>query len=109
VDFAIPYVYSYRKGVQASARYDEAVLPRPTMDVPLSRIEITEEERRRFLDSAESVVDLADRIRDEGLIQPVVLHRVNEGQYSIVAGHKRVEACKRLAWQAVPAVIRDGK
>ena len=35
VDFAIPYVYSFRKGVQASARYDEAALQRPTVDVPL--------------------------------------------------------------------------
>jgi small conductance mechanosensitive channel len=89
VDFAIPFVYSYRKGVQASARYDEAVLAKPTMDVPLSLIAITDEERRRFLDSAESVVDLADRIKEEGLIQPVVLNRVNDGQFSIVAGQAR--------------------
>jgi ParB family chromosome partitioning protein len=85
------------------------VRPGPTTDVPLSQIGITDEERRRFLDNAESVVDLADRIRDEGLIQPVVLSRENGGQYSVVAGHKRVEACKQLGWHSLPAVIRDGK
>jgi hypothetical protein len=107
VDFAIPYVYSFRKGVQASARYDEAALQRPTVDIPLSQIEVADEERRSFLGSEEEIGELADRIKEEGLIQPVVLYEVKEGQYRIIAGHMRVEACKRLGWRSLPAVVRD--
>jgi len=107
VDFAIPYVYSYRKGVQASARYDEAATPRSTVDVPLGQIAMTDEERQSYLGSEDEIAELADRIKGEGLIQPVVLHQVEEGQYRIVAGHMRVEACKRLGWRSLPAVVRD--
>ena len=42
----------------------------------------------------------ASRIKEEGLIQPVVLNRVGEGQYRIIAGHMRVEVCMQ-------AVVRD--
>jgi hypothetical protein len=106
VDFAIPFVYSYRKGVQASARYEEAVQSRPTVEIPLSQIEISDEERMRLLGNEQEIAALADRIKDKGLVQPIVLNRVQEGQYRIVAGHMRVEACKRLGWRNLPAVVR---
>jgi hypothetical protein len=107
VDFAIPYVYSYRKGVQGSARYDEATQPRLTVDVSLGQIEMTDEERESFLGSEREIAELADRIKEEGLIQPVVLNQVQEGRYRIIAGHMRVEACKRLGWRSLPAIVRD--
>jgi small conductance mechanosensitive channel len=106
VDFAIPFVYSYRKGVQASARYDEAVLQRPTVDVPLSQIEITGDDGKNCLGSEQEIAGLADRIKSEGLIQPVVLSPVDNGRYRIIAGHMRVEACKRLGWRSLPAVVK---
>jgi hypothetical protein len=109
VDFAIPYVYSYRKGVQASARYDEAAYPRPTVDIPLSQIEISDQERRELLDDDQAIAELADRIKAEGLVQPVVLNWVQEGQYRVIVGHRRVEACKRLGWRSLPAVVREGE
>ena len=57
----------------------------------------------------QEIAKLAERINAEGLVQPVVLHRVQEGQYRIIAGHMRVEACKRLGWRSVPAVIRESE
>jgi ParB family chromosome partitioning protein len=52
------------------------------------------------------IVGLTSRIREEGLIQPVVLRLTADGQYRIIAGHMRVEACKRLGWRSLPAIIR---
>jgi hypothetical protein len=109
VDFAIPYIYSFRKGVQASARYDEAGAQRPTVDVLLGQIVTTEKERASFLGSEEDITELANRIKEEGLIQPVVLSQTKDGQYRIVAGHMRVEACKRLGWRSLPAVVRESE
>ncbi|UCC61543.1 MAG: mechanosensitive ion channel [Anaerolineae bacterium] len=105
VDFAIPYVYSFRKGVQASARYDEAERDRPTVDVPLSQIVVSDEEKAAFLGSEQDILELATRIRAEGLIQPVVLSQMDDGQYRVMAGHMRVEECKRLGWHSLPAVV----
>ena len=106
VDFAIPYVYSFRKGVQAYARYDEADVERPTVDVFLSQIVMTDQERETILGNEPDIVELTAKIREEGLIQPVVLRQTTDGQYRIIAGHMRIEACKRLGWRSLPAVIR---
>ncbi|HUT18196.1 MAG TPA: ParB N-terminal domain-containing protein, partial [Anaerolineae bacterium] len=107
VDFAIPYVYSFRKGVQATARYEEADLDRPTVNVPLSEILMSAQGQQDFLGSEKDIAELADRIKEEGLIQPVVLNEVQPGEYRIVAGHMRVEACKQLGWRSVPAIVRN--
>ncbi len=107
VDFAIPYIYSFRKGVQASARFSEAELPKSTVDLPLSEIVFGDEDRA-YLRANEGEIDiLAERIRSEGLIQPVVVTQTGEGTYRVVAGHMRVAACKRLGWRSVPAVLRE--
>ncbi len=107
VDFAIPYIYSFRKGVQASARFSEAELPKSTVDLPLSEIVFGDEDRA-YLRANEGEIDiLAERIRSEGLIQPVVVTQTGEGTYRVVVGHMRVAACKRLGWRSVPAVLRE--
>jgi hypothetical protein len=107
VDFAIPYVYSFRKGVQASARHGEADHPKQTEDVLLSQVVMKEEERADLVGSDEVIAELADRINQDGLIQPVVLAQTGPDEYRIVAGHMRVEACKRLGWRSLPAIVRS--
>jgi len=107
VDFAIPYIYSFRKGVQASARHEEADLQRPTVDILLSQIAIGAEERAALLKDADEIAELAERIKEEGLIQPVVLSEMKDGRYQVIAGHMRIEACKRLGWRSVPAIVRS--
>jgi len=107
VDFAIPYIYSFRKGVQATARYDEAEVQRPTVEIPLNQIVVSLQDRQAFLSNEQDIADLAAKIKAEGLIQPVVLEADGQGQFRVVAGHMRVEACKRLGWRSVPAIIRE--
>ncbi|MDF1516029.1 MAG: mechanosensitive ion channel [Anaerolineae bacterium] len=106
VDFAIPFVYSFRKGVQASARYEEAETQKTTTDIPLSQIIMTSAEEKQFLSDAQEIAELSNRIKEEGLIQPVVLAKTDQGTYRIIAGHMRVEACKRLGWRSLPAIIK---
>ncbi len=107
VDFAIPYIYSFRKGVQASARFDEAEQTKPTIDLPLSDIVFDEEGKAYLLANDSEIDELAEGIKAEGLIQPVVVARTSGGAYRVVAGHLRVAACKRLGWRSVPAIVRE--
>lgn len=106
VDFAIPYIYSFRKGVQASARHDEADQQRVTENVALSQIVIGDAEQTTLLGNIQEIEELAGRIREDGLIQPVVLAQMPDGKYKVIAGHLRVEACKRLGWRSLPAIVR---
>lgn len=103
VDFAIPFVYSSRKGLEGGShggdRPHEMIemavenIEDPDANVPLS----TEEEGK--------VVELAARIRQMGLLQPIVVHRAMDGRYIILAGRMRFLACRHLGWKIIPVVI----
>jgi hypothetical protein len=108
VDLAIPYIYSYRKGVQASAKYEEAETTKQTIDVSISDIIVGDDATKLARANPQEITDLANRIREEGLIQPIVVEALPDGHYRIVAGHLRIEACKLLGWRTVPVVVREG-
>ncbi|MEW6523554.1 MAG: ParB/RepB/Spo0J family partition protein [Bacillota bacterium] len=55
----------------------------------------------------EGLEELAASIVQHGLLQPVVVRRVGGG-YELVAGERRLRACKRLGMKSIPAIIREG-
>ena len=56
----------------------------------------------------ESLQDLADSIRAQGLLQPIVVRELdNSGRYEIIAGERRWRAAQLAELHEVPAVIRD--
>ena len=52
------------------------------------------------------VRELAESIRDAGLVNPITVVE-HDGRYRLVAGLHRLEACRSLGWSAVPAIVRD--
>jgi len=50
--------------------------------------------------------ELADSIRAQGLIQPVVVRPVAEGGYEIIAGERRWRAAQRAGLERIPVVVR---
>lgn len=52
----------------------------------------------------QAIKELADSIRQHGLIQPITVRPVDSG-FEIVAGHRRYQACKLLRWRVIPARI----
>jgi ParB family chromosome partitioning protein len=61
----------------------------------------------------ESLQDLADSIRSQGIIQPIVVRPVNEGQpgqprrYEIIAGERRWRAARIAGLASVPALVKE--
>ena len=60
---------------------------------------------RRHFDE-EEIADLADSIREHGVLQPLVVRRV-DGRYELVAGERRLRAAQAVGWERVPVQIRD--
>src|ERR1051326_2171023 len=52
--------------------------------------------------------ELSASMQEHGLLQPVVVRRRARG-FELIAGHRRLEAARRLGWEAIPAVINEGK
>ncbi len=77
--------------------------------VPLARIVPNPFQPRREFD-AEELADLTNSIRQNGLLQPLVVRRAPGGveqRYQLVAGERRLRAVTALAWQDVSVVVRD--
>jgi ParB family chromosome partitioning protein len=50
---------------------------------------------------------LVESIKDYGIISPLVVRPIENGAYEIIAGHRRVLACKEAGIEKVPAFIRE--
>jgi len=57
--------------------------------------------------SQESLDELADSIKAQGLIQPIVVRPINDGHYEIIAGERRWRASKLAGLDVVPALVRE--
>jgi ParB family chromosome partitioning protein len=55
----------------------------------------------------QSIAELADSIRAQGLIQPILVRQVDGGKYEIIAGERRWRAAQLAGLTQVPVVIRD--
>jgi ParB family chromosome partitioning protein len=56
---------------------------------------------------SESLEDLADSIRQQGVVQPILVRAIGKGRYEIIAGERRWRAAQLAGLQEVPVVVRD--
>jgi small-conductance mechanosensitive channel len=103
VDFAIPFVYSYRKSVPGGHTGG----PETVTEVPMENIDDPEANVPLRPADPNYIAELADRIKQMGLLQPVLVQRAANGRYTLVAGRFRLLACERLGWKAIPAIIKE--
>ncbi|HET7175868.1 MAG TPA: ParB/RepB/Spo0J family partition protein [Gammaproteobacteria bacterium] len=55
----------------------------------------------------EALKDLADSIKKQGIVQPIVVRPIGGDRYEIIAGERRWRAAQMAGLDAVPAVVRD--
>lgn len=77
----------------------------PVKQVKLSLIEPNRDQPRKKF-SEESLAELADSIRQYGIIQPLIVQDKN-GYYEIIAGERRWRAAKLAGLKEIPIIIRD--
>ncbi len=74
-------------------------------EIALDQIEANPNQPRREFD-AESLQELANSIREIGIVQPITLRQTDNGRYQIVAGERRWRASQMAGLTAIPAYIR---
>lgn len=73
--------------------------------IPLNKIKSNSDQPRKKFDN-DKIVELAESIKHHGIIQPLILKKVDD-EYIIVAGERRWRAAKSLGLEEVPAIIMD--
>ncbi len=74
-------------------------------EIELSRIDANPEQPRSTFDE-ETLQELADSIRELGIIQPLSLRMKDDGRYQIIAGERRWRAAQMAGLTTVPAYVR---
>lgn len=75
------------------------------IDLDIQLIKTNPEQPRKYFDS-EKIDELALSIKQHGLLQPIVVKKINEG-YVIVTGERRYQACLRLNLKTIPTIVRQ--
>ena len=83
-----------------------AASPHELTELPVAEIHPNPRQPRRHFE-AEAVSGLAESIRSQGLIQPVVVRPREAGGYELIAGERRWRAAREAGVSAVPAVVRE--
>ena len=72
--------------------------------LPISQVESCSSQPRKQFDP-DALADLADSIREHGIIQPLTVRKLQSGYYQIIAGERRWRAARMAGLTQVPAII----
>lgn len=79
---------------------------RTLRQMPIEMLKASPNNPRKHFAEAD-LADLAASIRDKGLLQPIVVRPIANGEYEIVAGERRWRAAQRAGIHDVPVLIRE--
>ncbi|MDD3190263.1 MAG: ParB/RepB/Spo0J family partition protein [Candidatus Pacebacteria bacterium] len=74
--------------------------------IPVEKIIPNPSQPRYFFDN-DNLKDLAESIREHGVVQPIIVTKLNNGRYELVAGERRLRASKLIGNKDIPAIVRE--
>jgi len=76
------------------------------LKIPLKSIVPNRFQPRTVFDESK-IDELARTIHTHGVIQPIVVRKIEDNLYEIIAGERRYRAMTKLEWELVPAIVRN--
>ena len=83
--------------------------PKPSTDInklPLTALQAGKYQPRQKMEAG-ALQELAESIREQGIMQPLLVRSVGAGKYEIIAGERRSRAAKLAGLDTVPVLVRD--
>ena len=95
-------------GTSVSALQEQATrVPREELQqLPVELLQRGKYQPRRDMDP-QALEELAQSIRRQGLMQPVVVRPIDDERYEIIAGERRWRACQLAGMERIPALVRE--
>ncbi|MDO8281414.1 MAG: ParB/RepB/Spo0J family partition protein [Thermodesulfovibrionia bacterium] len=76
------------------------------LELDINIITPNEYQPRRFFDD-KALDDLVSSIREKGVIQPVIVRRISDRAYELIAGERRWRASKKAGLDKIPAIVKE--
>lgn len=97
--------YGLGKGLGALLNIDEENYKNQLIEMDIDKIQRDPRQPRKEF-SKEELDELAESIREKGIIQPILVRKTGE-TYSIVAGERRFRAAKQEKLKTVPVIVKE--
>jgi len=104
-DKATPSTKRTTRAGKASAQQKEVKEEKEEVMLNITKVEPNREQPRKNFDE-DALLELADSIKQFGIIQPIIVQK-REDYYEIIAGERRWRAAKLAKIKEVPVIIRD--
>lgn len=75
-------------------------------ELPIDYLEVNPNQPRKTFDQT-ALAELAESIKIHGVIQPIVVNKINDKKYMIIAGERRYRASKLIGLKSVPCVVKQ--
>jgi ParB family chromosome partitioning protein len=85
---------------------EEPAAPAPVQSLPVTSLRPNRFQPRTVFNEA-AIEELAESIRAQGVVQPLVVTPEGDGVYTIIAGERRWRASRRAGLETVPVVVRE--
>lgn len=72
----------------------------------VDKIEVDEHQPRKTIDSGK-ISELAQSIREHGILQPLIVTKKGDGSYHLVAGQRRLNAAREAGLAKVPVIVKE--
>ena len=108
IDVLIPKAKGTKKEEEKKKIVKEVVkeVVKESETIPINKIEPNQSQPRKNFNE-DSLQELADSIKQHGLIEPLIVQKGKKGFYQIIAGERRWRAAKIANLKEVPVVIKD--
>ena len=100
---------SYTKIIQEQkekiAQGEQTKSDSPFQEIAISDIKPNQDQPRRHFNE-ESIVELANSIKEQGILQPIIVKKKG-GAYELICGERRLRAAKHCGFAKIPVIIKD--
>ncbi|ASK61772.1 nucleoid occlusion protein [Virgibacillus phasianinus] len=85
---------------------EEVYHPNEVVQLAVSKI-VPNRFQPRSIFSEEKIAELAQTIKTHGMIQPIVVRKLDKDEYELIAGERRWRAVQTLGWENTPVIVQD--
>ena len=97
---------SYSQTANNAQQSEENITNSPKQSLPLGKISSGKYQPRDYFNET-ALNELADSIRKNGVMQPILVRQLNNGNYEIIAGERRWRAARIAGLDEIPVIIRE--
>lgn len=84
----------------------EAYHPNEVIQLAVTKIKPNRFQPRTIFND-EKITELAQTIKTHGMIQPIVVRKIEEDDYELIAGERRWRAVQSLGWENAPVIVQE--